>query len=216
MAMPPRQQRAQKSNPATQSGAKRCQATTTAGQPCRKVAVPGLTVCKSHGGGTTASLRASKRASVSQQAAVLWGISSETGGLSVQAELEKLARNKLTDIIALRLKISGDDVRKHIGMLTETHTITEYDIQGTVQSKEGTQEARSKRSGTSVWVQELHKTEMEYVTILKLLQEVSGGQDDGDVRRIRIQTAKQAARLAKAFPGLSADDIAAEVNKKAS
>lgn len=147
---------------------------------------------------------------------MLWGISSDTGGLSVQAELEKLARNKLTDIIALRLKISGDGAGAHIGRLQESTVRHEYDIQGTVQSKEGEQTTKTWKSGTSVWVQELHKTEMEYVTILKLLQEVSGGQDDSDVRRVRIQTAKQAARLAKAFPGLSADDIAAEVSKKAS
>lgn len=214
--MPPRQQSARQSSPASQSGAKRCTALTTAGRPCQKSVVPGLTVCKSHGGGTAASVRASKRASVSQQAAVLWGISSDTGGVSVQAELEKLARNKLTDIIALRLKISGDGAEVHIGRLVESFTVTEYDIEGTVQSKTGTQKSQVKKASTSVWVQELHKTEMEYVTILKLLQEVSGGQDDNDVRRVRIQTAKQAARLAKAFPGLSADEIAAEVSKKAS
>lgn len=214
--MPPRQQRARQSKPATQSGTKRCTALTTAGQPCKRPAVPGLTVCKSHGGGTAASVRVSKRASVSQQAAVLWGISSDTGGLSVQEELEQLARNKKTDIIALRLKISQDDIRRHIGQLVESHTEVEYDIIGTVQSKQGTQETRTKRAGTSVWVQELHKTEVEYLAIMRLLQEVSGGSDDTDVRRVRIQTAREAARLAKAYPGLSADDIAAEVSKRAS
>lgn len=214
--MPPRQQRARQSQPATQSGVKRCTALTTAGQPCKRPAVPGLKVCKSHGGGTAASVRVSKRASVSQQAAVLWGISSDTSGLSVEGELQKLARNKMTDILALRIKISGDGADLHIGRLVETFVVTEYDIEGTVQSKSGTQKTQTKRAGTSVWVQELHKTEMEYVTILKLLQEVTGNTDEGDTRRIRIQTAKQAARLAKAYPGMSADDIAAEVSKRAS
>lgn len=215
--MPPRQQRAQKSDPATQSGSKRCTAHTTAGQRCKRPAVPGLTVCKSHGGGTAASVRASQRASVSQQATVLWGIDSGTGGLSVQEELEKLARNKRTDIVALRLKISGDDVRKHIGTLTETITETEYDIIGTVQSKQGTQETRSRRAGTSVWVQELHKTEVEYLAIMRLLHEVTGDAgSQADDKRKSIQVARQAARLAKAYPGLSADDIAAEVSKHAS
>ncbi|WNO27240.1 hypothetical protein SEA_JEMERALD_1 [Microbacterium phage Jemerald] len=191
-----------------------CKAHTTSGSPCKRPAVPGLTVCKSHGGGTAASVRASKQATVKSAAATLWGISSDTSGLSVREELEQLARNKRTDIIALRLKISGDDIKRHIGMLTETHTATEYDITGTVQSKEGTQETRSKRAGTSVWVQELHKTEVEYLAIMRLLQEVTGGNDDAqDIKRVRMQTARQAARIMKAFPGISVEDVAAEVAK---
>jgi hypothetical protein len=147
---------------------------------------------------------------------VLWGINSGTGGLSVAEELQKLARNKITDILALRIKISEDNVAKHIGTLTETHAITEYDIDGTVQSKSGTQETKTKRAGTSVWVQELHRTEMELVQILKLLQEVTGGSEEVDTRRIRLQTAREAARLIKAFPGISVDEVAAEVSKRAS
>lgn len=194
---------------------KRCTALTTSGSKCGRAAVRGLNVCKSHGGGTAASVRAGKRAQVSAQA-TLWGISLDTSSISVQEELEKLARNKLTDIIALRLKISGDDVSDHIGMLSETVVNVDYDIIGTVQSKEGTQKTRSKRSGTSVWVQELHKTEMEYVAILKLLQEVTGGNDQTqDVKRLRMQTARQAARIMKAFPGISVEDVAAEVAKSA-
>lgn len=153
---------------------------------------------------------------VSATTATLWGISSEAGSLSVEAELTKLARNKLTDITALRLKISGDAISRHIGQLTESSTVTEYDIEGTVQSKSGTQESRTRKASVSVWVQELHKTEAELVVILKLLQEVTGGTDDVDVRRIRIQTAREAARLLKAFPGLGVDEVAAEVSKRAS
>lgn len=193
-----------------------CKALTTSGQPCRRQAEPGLTVCKSHGGGTAASVRKSKRASVSQQAASLWGISPDAGGISVQGELEKLARNKLTDILALRLKISGDPLNRHIGQLTETTTLVEYDIEGTVQSKSGSQETRVKRASVSVWVQELHKAEGELLQILRLLQEVSGGSEETDVRRIRMQTAREAARLLKAFPGISVDEVAAEVSKRAS
>lgn len=193
-----------------------CKALTTAGQPCGRTAVPGLTVCKSHGGGTAASVRAGKRTAVSQQVATLWGLSSDTSSISVEEELTKLARNKLTDIIALRLKISGDSVVRHIGTLTETHTITEYDIVGTVQSKQGTQESRTKRAATSVWVQELHRSELELVQILRLLQEVTGGTEEVDTKRIRMQTAREAARLLKAFPGISVDEVAAEVSKRAS
>lgn len=104
----------------------------------------------------------------------------------------------------------------HIGRLVETITEVEYDITGTVQSKEGTQNTKVKRAGTSVWVQELHKTEVELLAILRLLQEVTGDTDPGDERRLRLQTAREAARLAKAFPGLSSDEIAMEVAKKAS
>jgi len=130
--------------------------------------------------------------------------------------LTKLARNKMTDIIALRIKISGDEVSRHIGQLTESSSVTEYDIEGTVQSKSGTQESRTRKAMTSVWVQELHKTEMELVQILKLLQEVTGGGGEVDTRRIRLQTARETARLMKAFPGLGVDEVALEVAKKAS
>ena len=219
--MPPKQPRTKPSHsgspvPAGTSAAKRCTGLTTAGQPCRKRVVPGLTVCDKHGGGTAASVRKSRKVVASQTAAQLWGISADTSGISVVDELNKLARNKMTDIVALRTKISGDDVRKHIGQLTDTQVVTEYDIEGTVQSKQGSQETRTKRSGTSVWVQELHKTEQELVVILKLLQEVTGDAgSDQDVTRVRMQAARETARLLKAFPGISVDDAAAEVAKRA-
>ena len=204
------------SSQATPGRGRLCTAIKSDGNPCRRQAVAGLTVCLSHGGGTAASVRTSKRARVAATASTLWGISSDTSGLSVEEELLQLAQNKRTDIRALRIKISGEDVKRHIGTLTESHTITEYDIVGTVQSKEGTQESKTRRAGTSVWVQELHKTEMELVAILKLLHEITGGTEEVDTRRIRMQTAREAARLIKAFPGLSVDDVAAEVAKRAS
>ena len=195
-------------------GRVQCKALTTSGTRCGRVAVPGLTVCKSHGGGTAASVRKSNRARVAASAQSLWGIDTDTSGISVEEELQKLARNKLRDVIALRTKISSDPVTAHIGKLVETETLVEYDIEGTVQSKSGTQETQVKRAGTSVWVQELHKTEMELVQILKLLQEVTGGTEEVDVRRLRMQTAREAARLLKAFPGISVDEVAAEVSKR--
>lgn len=193
----------------------RCKALTTSGVRCRRAAAPGLTVCTSHGGGTAASVRKSTRAKASASVHSLWGIDPGTGGISVEEQLTKLARNKLADVNALRIKISADPIASHIGRLTETIAEVEYDIQGTVQSKEGTQRTVTKRAGVSVWVQELHKTEVELLAILRLLQEVTGDSDAGDERRIRIQTAREAARLAKAFPGLSSDEIAMEVAKRA-
>lgn len=178
--------------------------------------MPGLTVCKSHGGGTAASVRKSTKARVSHEAAQLWGISTDASSVSIVDELNKLARNKLTDIIALRVKISNDAVTKHIGTLTETHTLIEYDIEGTVQSKTGSQESRTKRANTSVWVQELHKAEAELLQILRLLHEVTDtGDTEQDSTRVRMQVAREAARLMKGFPGMSVEDVAAEVGKRA-
>jgi hypothetical protein len=194
--------------------AKRCRALTSAGQPCRRPAVAGLTVCKSHGGGTAASVRASRRAQVTERAG-LWGISSDAGGISVRDQLEQLARNKMTDIIALRIKISEDPVTEHIGVLRTGRTHAEYDIQGTVNNKSGSQTTTTRAAGTSVWVQELHKTEMEYVAILKLLHEVTGDGGQVDTKRLKMQAARQAARILKGFPGISIDDVAAEVAKSA-
>lgn len=195
---------------------RRCKALTSSGSRCRRAAAPGLLVCTSHGGGTTASVRKSTRAKASASVRSLWGIAPGTGGLSVEEELTKLARNKLADVNALRIKISADPIRLHIGRLVETIAEVEYDITGTVQSKEGTQRTVGRRAGVSVWVAELHKSEVELLAILRLLQEVTGDSDPGDERRLRIQTAREAARLAKAFPGLSSDEIAMEVAKRAS
>jgi hypothetical protein len=188
-----------------------CTATTSAGQPCKRQAVAGLTVCKSHGGGTAASVRAGKRAAISQQAASLWGISSDTSGISIEDELNKLARNKLTDILALRLELSREG-RSHIGMLTESKETTEAEVSDDVFVTVKTKKA----SGVSPWVAELHKAEQELIVILRLLQEVTGGTEEVDTRRIRMQTARETARLLKAFPGLGVDEVAAEVAKRAS
>lgn len=170
-------------------------------------------MCASHGGGTAASVRASKRSRASQRANTLWGISQDTSGVSVKEELERLARNKLADVVALRLKL-GEESDEHIGLLLESREIVDYDIEGTVQSKSGQQVRRSRRAGTSPWVQELHKAEGELVQILRLLHEVSDNTDPLDTKRIRLQTAREAARLLKAFPGISVDEVAAEVSKR--
>lgn len=192
----------------------RCTALTTSGAACKRLAVAGLLVCKSHGGGTAASVRAGKRAGVSRQAAQLWGISPDAGSdLSIEDELRKLARNKLTDVLALRLKL-GVESDSHIGLLVESTHYQEYDIEGTVQSKSGSQKSRVKRSGTSPWVQELHKTEMELIQVLKLLHEVTGGSDEVDLTRIRLQTAREAARIMKSFPGITVDEVAREVSRR--
>lgn len=204
--MPPKQ-RAQSPSGTGDDRARRCTALNTRGNRCGRSAAPGLTVCKSHGGGTAASIRASKRADVSQKAAKLWGISSGAGGISVKEELEQLARNKLTDITALRLEL-GSSPEAHYGLLVDSREVSESELHGT--SKKVVRKA-----GVHPLVLELHKAENELVAILRLLQEVSGGTEEVDVRRIRTQTAREAARLLKAFPGISVDEVAAEVSKRA-
>jgi hypothetical protein len=207
--MPPTQRHADQDSG---SGRRRvCTATTSQGQPCRRTAVAGLTVCKSHGGGTAASVRAGKRAAVSQQAATLWGISSDAGGISIEEQLNQLARNKVTDILALRLELSREG-GKHIGLLLDSKEVTETEVEDdifqTVKKKHA--------SGVSPWVVELHKAEQELLAILRLLHEITGGTEEVDTKRLRMQTARETARLLKAFPGLSVDDVAAEVSKRAS
>jgi hypothetical protein len=146
----------------------------------------------------------------------LWGVVTDASSISIEEELQKLAAAKIRDITALRIKISGDSVARHIGRLIESETITEYDIEGTVQSKSGSQVSQTKRADTSVWVKELRRTEQDLLAILRLLAEVSGDSGEVDIKRIRMQTAREAARLLKAFPGISVDEVAAEVSKKAS
>jgi hypothetical protein len=208
--MPSQSRAANETGSTPGSRGRQCKALTTGGQRCKRQAVTGLTVCKSHGGGTAASVQAGKQASVSQQAAKLWGISTGAGSVSIKEELEKLARNKITDIVALRLELSSD--KKHIGLLLESREDSENEVGEQVYAST----KRKHASGVSPWVIELHKAEMELLQILKLLQEVSGGTEAVDSRRLRMQTAREVARTLKAFPGISVDDVVAEVSKRAS
>lgn len=142
---------------------------------------------------------------------MLWGISPDTGSVSVQEELEQLARNTLTDIIALRIKL-GESTSDHIGLLVASREKIEAEVADEVYTT-----IKTKRvSGTSPWVAELRKSEAQLLSVLRLLHEVSGNQDGQDIRRVRIQTAREVARLMKAYPGISIDEVAAEVSKRAS
>lgn len=189
------------------SGAPRCKALNTSGSPCRRRPVPGLTVCSSHGGGTAASVRVGNKARVSQRVAVLWGISPDSGSVSVEDELNRLARNKLTDITALRIEL-GDNSQAYHGLLIDSKEISESDLNGRTTKQ-------SRKSSVHPLVVELHKAEQELVQILRLLQEVTGGSEEIDTKRLRTQTAREVARLLKAFPGISVDDVAAEVSRLA-
>lgn len=142
---------------------------------------------------------------------MLWGISPDTGSVSVQEELEQLARNTLTDIIALRIKL-GEETSAHIGLLVASRERVSAEVADDVYTT-----IKTKRiAGTSPWVAELRKSEAQLLSVLRLLHEVSGNQDGQDIRRVRIQTAREVARLMKAYPGISIDEVAAEVSKRAS
>jgi hypothetical protein len=209
--MPPQPRQPKRPQDSVPGRGKLCTATRSDGRPCKRQAVVGLTVCVSHGGGTAASVRKSTRAAVSSQVATLWGISPDAGSISIEEELTKLARNKLADVLALRIELSREG-STHIGLMVESREITDSEV-----GEETYRTVKQKKSSSvSPWVAELHKAEQELVQIMRLLHEVTGGTEEVDVKRIRMQTAREAARLLKAFPGISVDEVAAEVSKRAS
>ena len=63
-------------------------------------------------------------------------------------------------------------------------------------------------------VDELHRAEKELATILRMIKEVGGEVDDQQLERIRLQTARETARLVKAYPGMGIDEAAAEVTRR--
>lgn len=190
---------------ASSGSSARCKALTTGGEPCRRRPLPGLKVCKSHGGGTATSTRKSKKASALQKAS-LWGITSGAGSIDVVSELNKLANNKLTDITALRIEL-GSSPDDYYGMLDVAEEVSSSDTGGYSEKK-------VRKSGVHPLVDELHKAENELVQILKLIREVSGESSSEDLTRIRMQTARETARLLKAYPGMGVDEAATEVAKR--
>lgn len=184
----------------------RCSALTTSGNRCKRFPTPGLTVCQSHGGGTQTSKKKSKNLRVAQKVNTLWGLSTDNGNVDVIEELNKLARNKLTDITALRIEL-GKNPDKYHGML-------EFSEEETSSDSQGTSERLTRKLGTHPLVDELHKAEGELVQILKLLREVTGDTSTDDLVRVRMQTAREAARLLKSYPGMGADEVAQEVAKR--
>ena len=200
-----KQRRHREGDSAYTSRRDRCQAHTADGRPCGKSAVPGLTVCKTHGGNTVSSARKGKATRVSRETARLWGIDISGSSVSVADELNKLAMNKLTDITAIRIEL-GKDPSAHYGLLVDSYEESSSDLSG-----ESSKTVH--RSGTSPLVGELHKAEQELVQILRLLQEVTGGTEEVDTKRLKMQTAREAARLVKAYPGISVDSVAMEVTR---
>ena len=122
-------------------------------------------------------------------------------------ELSKLINAKMSDVRALRIRL-GEDVNTHLGMVQRSIT----EVQGT--PTEGGQ--TTTHSSRIDLVAELHRCERELVQMLRLAHEVNpSGTSSSDVERIRLQTARETARLMKAYPGLGVDEAAKEVARRA-
>ena len=114
-------------------------------------------------------------------------------------------------MLALRIELGANPGKYH-GMLLDSREVTEAEVGDDVFKTI----KRKQSLSVHPLVTELHKAEQELVQILRLLQEVTGGTEENDTRRIRMQTAREAARLIKAFPGIGIDEVVAEVSKRAS
>lgn len=183
-----------------------CSAITANGTPCKAPALVGLKVCRSHGGGTTAASKKSRKAKAKAVALKLWSLSCDKNiDVDITKELKRLAKHKLTDITALRLEL-GANPEKYYGMLANSYEVSD--------SEGGTKQTRKHKAGVHPLVIELHKAEAELVQILRLLQEVTGGTDAGDLLRLRAQSARRAAQILKAHPGISVDNVAREVSRE--
>lgn len=198
--------RRQKNPVSSADPAGRCTALAQSGRRCGRKVVPGLTVCSVHGGGTRASVAKGKRVSTSRKLQSLWGLSSNAGSISVEQELNKLAHNKITDITALRIEL-GSNPEKYQGMIVESYEETDNEVNGYTIKK-------VKRNKVHPLVDELHRAEKELATILRMIKEVGGEVDDQQLERIRLQTARETARLVKSYPGMGIDEAAAEVTRR--
>lgn len=183
----------------------RCSALAASGRRCGRNVVPGLTVCSVHGGGTATSVAKGKRVSTSQKLQSLWGLTRNAGSLSVEEELNKLAHSKITDVTALRIEL-GRNPDKYQGMQVESYEETE--------TEQGYAIKRVKKNKIHPLVDELHKTEKELASILRMIKEVGGNVDQQSVDRVRLQTARETARLLKSYPGMGIDEAAAEVTRR--
>lgn len=205
MSSQSKSRRSKQQDPAPAADSGRCKALASSGRQCGRRVAPGLTVCAVHGGGTAASVAKSKRASTSQKLQSLWGLTSNAGSVSVEQELNKLAHSKITDITALRIEL-GSNPEKYQGMQVESYEETETEQGYTIK--------RVKRNKVHPLVDELHKSEKELATILRMIKELGGEVDQQAVERIRLQTARETARLLKAYPGMGVDEAASEVTKR--
>ena len=195
----------------SESPTKYCHAMTTAGTRCRRKAVPGLTVCRMHGGATLSSRRSSVESQAKSQISVLWGLDSGgSSAVNAKEELATLIRNKRRDITAIRATIE-EDPSTYYGMLPDTQEIVHT---STMDGSGGSRVKRATRKQQiHPLVGELHKAEMELLRMLRLLTEVEGSSELQDTQMLQRQAARQAARIMRAYPGISVEDVAKEVSR---
>lgn len=179
-----------------------CTAYTLGGKPCRNRAVAGLTVCRHH--------KANKRAEAGGGGSTVRGVWQPVGRAAKQVSaaeaLQDLITARMADAQAIREWLAHNE---GVGLLVDTDEVVDADGGYAV----GANRKRVvKRLRTHPLVDELHKAEADVAKWLGQLALVTGEQvTDAQVRLQAGQVARAAARLAKAYPGISVDDVAREV-----
>ena len=124
----------------------RCHATTRQGRPCQQPALPGLTVCRYHGGGTPAARAKSARHIATQQATA-----------QAQQAVERLGL--LVDVTPEQALL--DEVRRAAAMVgyygTQVQTVADRDennlVWGVTRIKTGGDDAgETREAAPNVWV----------------------------------------------------------------
>lgn len=179
-----------------------CTAYTLGGKPCRNRPVAGLTVCRHH--------RANKRAEAGGGDTVVRGVWQPLGRtakkVAAAEALQDLIAARMADAAAIREWLSRNEA---VGLLVDTDEVVDADGG---QAVGASRKRVVKRLRTHPLVEELHKAEADVAKWLSQLALMTGEQlSDAQVRLQAGQVARAAARLAKAYPGISVDDIAREV-----
>ncbi len=179
-----------------------CSALTVAGKPCRNRAVAGLTVCRHH--------RANKRAEGGRGGTAVQGVwqpvGKEAKKVAAAEALQDLISARMVDAQAIRVWLSQND---GVGLLVDTDEVVDADGG---QAVGASRKRVVKRLRTHPLVEELHQAESDVAKWLGQLALMTGEQlTDAQVRLQAGQVARAAARLAKAYPGISVDDVAREV-----
>lgn len=177
-----------------------CQAITQSGERCHAKPVKGLTVCAKHGGNTASSRRKSRISRAKDQSYKLWGISEEATDHELKSELHNLLESKLQDATAIRVHLSRE--KNAVGLMLDEVS----------DSSESYREVERLR--VHPLVKELHSVEKDIVDIIKVLHSMNPEVVDENTKKmISMQASRKAARILKAYPGISVDSVALQVAK---
>lgn len=179
-----------------------CTAYTLGGKPCRNRPVAGLTVCRHH--------RANKRVEGGRGGTVVQGVWQPVGReakrVAAADALQDLITARMADAQAIRVWLSQHE---SVGLLVDTDEVVDADGG---QAVGASRKRVVKRLRTHPLVDELHRAEADVAKWLGQLALMTGEQlSEAQVRLQAGQVARAAARLAKAYPGISVDDVAREV-----